>query len=164
MRFVVALALCLAASQAGGDVFVVNFEFPESIDVQAARAELVDQLPVLSDETSRSSISAYRQELDRYNTTHIKGLYSRIQGICTALNEVERASNKEWDSGNISRNEKLDIDERIASEREKCSDRHWQISPYFTLYYELVEIYKRKDEESVVLLSACNNRDECRNR
>jgi hypothetical protein len=164
MRFAIALVLSFAAAPAGGDAFVVSLELPAGIDVQARRAELVALFPVLKDEASRSAISTYRQEIDRYNTNQIKGFFKEIQGICLKLNEVERAANKEWDRGNLSRNEKLEIDDRIASERRNCSDDFATSSPYYGLYYELLDLYRRKDAESIVIHSACMTRDECRNK
>lgn len=164
MRFVALLgmAVCLITQPAAGDGFSTNFQMPAPIDVNLKRDRLISKMPFLERAYSRSAISAYRQEIDRYNSQYIQGLYAEIKGICEALNVLERDINQEWDRGNISPNEKADWDDQIKDERQKCSDRHASTSPYFILYYEIIAMYKKQDEESLVMLSECNSREECR--
>lgn len=146
-----------------GDAYSVNLEMPPGIDVSTKRTELLDELPRLTSTGSRTAITAYRQNLNLFNEIKIQGLYAEIREICEILNEKERAANKEWDKGNISRNEHQKVLEQIAAEREKCSDRYARTSPYFGLYYELISLYQRLDADSVAILSECNTKDACRN-
>lgn len=164
MRIPLAFAACvLLTSPASADGFERTVNIPAQIDLSERRQELLNQLPTLIAESSRSGISAYRRKLDLFNTVQIQGLYSEIRGICERLNDAERNANYEWDKGNLSRNDKLSIDEAIKSERMKCSDKFANSSPYFQLYYEVLNIYKRLDGESLELLAACNSKDDCRN-
>ena len=157
------LTLCLGLEKARADGFTEELKFPVGISVSERRSELLANLPFLEDSTRRSSITSYRQNLNRFNAVFIVGLYEQIKEICRSLNDYERKVNKRWSEGSISGKEKSQIDENIRSERMNCSDRFARTSPYFELYYEIIDRYRELDEDSVVILSECNSRDSCRN-
>jgi hypothetical protein len=162
MRIALCLALLALASPLMADGFEPALEVPSSIDVAKRRQELLGELPNLEDTSSRKSITKYRQDLERFNTLFIKGFLAEINSICLSMNDLERATNRAWANGDMSKNRKNEIDEAISSERQKCSDRYARDSPYFNLYYELIEIYTNRNTESAILLSECNSDDSCR--
>lgn len=163
MRFAAALFFFALAQTAIADGFEAQLVLPTPIDLVARREKLLAGLPMLEDISSRKAISSYRQALDRYNTLYVQGFLAEIVEVCENLNTLERNVNAEWDKGNISRNDKNDYDTAIRNEREKCSDRFATRSPYYRLYYEVLGIYREKDEESATLLSQCNSKESCRN-
>lgn len=162
MRFAVLVVLALSSSPVRADGFSIDSSMLPPIDMAVKRDEMLARLPILDSPDSKKAISSYRQTLERFNTIVIQGFRAQITARCEAANEFERKSNRSWADGNISKNQKRDIDEQIASERSRCSDRNRTTSPYFKLYDEIVEIYRSMADDSEEVLSACLSNDVCR--
>ena len=164
IRFGTVLFVLLCASPALADGFVETIEFPGLIDVQKKRAELLLRMPILDDQASKSAISRYRQELERFNSIDIAGYLLEIQDTCARLDVLEKKLNSENKKGNVAPNTYRALTEDIAFHREQCLERNAKSSSAWRLYYELIDIYSRESEQSYLLLSLCDSNDDCRNK
>ena len=156
------LCLCMSVTPSFADVSIDALVLPIGIDLGAKRLEFSEKLPNLEDSNSRSSISRYRQELERFNTFHIQGFREEINKVCETMNEFERRMNKAWSEGEISASDKRNFDQQILEERQKCQDRFYDESPYFKLYDEMINLYRAEAERSETVLSVCTSNDFCR--
>jgi hypothetical protein len=162
LRLIALIFVTMLTTSVLADGFQQQFTVPSPFDLGVKRAEMMEKLPSPPDETSRAAITTYRRQLDNFNTVVIQGYLAQISAQCEVLNETERKANQAWDQGEITPKQKKLIDQDIKSERSRCLDKFAKESPYYKLYYEMLDIYRKLDADSQMILVACNSNDACR--
>ncbi|SMX32031.1 hypothetical protein [Actibacterium lipolyticum] len=141
----------------------VDFGFPQNIDMVTQRALFGEAFPEIDVSFKKlDSLLKYRRDLEIYRATHLEAFNERILAICEELERVERRVAASFAKGDLSRNEKASLDQRIADERANCRAQNKGTSKYYKLYDTFLEIYRTQSSSSKDELDRCYASDPCR--
>ncbi|MEP3946127.1 hypothetical protein [Ascidiaceihabitans sp.] len=107
-------------------------------------------------------LKKFRRDLEDYRLTHLEAFNERISDICIELKQVERVVNNSSRNGNLSPNEKKNLDATIASERIQCLVPKNKSSRYWKLYDSWLEFYRKEASEVKKDMASCEASTKCR--
>lgn len=162
VRITVLLFCSLMSTASFADGFSVDLTLPDPLNIQSETVEAFSNLPILLDDSSRSEILKYRQNLKKFGAIFVEGLHRRIEDICDRLSLVERNARKVLSRNEMSQYLFNNIIEQIESERKNCDPINAKTSPYFDLYHELRDLHTELETDSLVTLSKCDSSQRCR--